>query len=390
MIIRNIRARRSESVFQFNTKEKMKYIDEYRDKTIVFDILEKIKTISRKEIALMEVCGGHTMAIQKFGIPYMLPHNIKLVSGPGCPVCVSSKKFIDQAIVYAQMKDVIITTFGDLIRVPGSQSSLEKEKANGADVRIVYSPLMAIETAKQNPGKKVIFLGIGFETTSPTSAAAIMNAYRQKVDNFLLFSSHKIMPPAMAALIDEGVKINGYICPGHVSTITGSHIYEPIAEKYHLGCVVAGFEPVDILQTIYMLVKQYEEGEAKVEIQYKRVVKPEGNVKAQQIMNDVFELRDEWWRGLGVIPQSGMMIREKYKIHDAEAMLPVTVPEPEEPAGCICGEILKGLKNPKQCKLFGKACTPSDPIGACMVSSEGSCQAYYKYNRMIKVDKALG
>jgi hydrogenase expression/formation protein HypD len=360
----------------------MKYIDEYRDKSIVLDLVDRIKEISKKEIALMEVCGGHTMSIQKFGIPYLLPFNIKLVSGPGCPVCVSSKKFIDQAIVYAGMKDVIITTFGDLIRVPGSKSSLEKEKANGADIRIVYSPLMAIELAKQNPDKKVIFLGIGFETTSPTSAAAVLNAYRGKVNNFYLFSSHKIMPPAMAALIDDGVKINGYICPGHVSTITGSSIYEPIAKQYNLGCVISGFEPVDILQTIYMLVKQFEEGDAKVEIQYKRVVKPEGNVKAQQIMNDVFELRDDWWRGLGIIPASGMKVSEKYKNHDAEYILPVSVPEPEEPAGCICGEILKGLKNPKECKLFGTACTPSDPIGACMVSSEGACQSFYKYARM--------
>ena len=360
----------------------MKYIDEYRDKTIVFDLVDRIKAISKKEISLMEVCGGHTMSIQKFGIPFLLPHNIRLVSGPGCPVCVSSKKFIDQAIVYAGIKDVIITTFGDLIRVPGSSSSLEKEKANGADIRIVYSPLMAIELAKHHPNKKVIFLGIGFETTSPTSAAAVANAYRDKVNNFYLFSSHKIMPPAMGALIDDGVKINGYICPGHVSTITGSHIYEPIAKAYNLGCVISGFEPVDILQTIYMLAKQYEEGVAKVEIQYKRVVKPDGNVKAQQVMNEVFDLRDDWWRGLGVIPNSGMRISEKYKMHDAEVVFPVTVPEPEEPAGCICGEILKGLKNPKECKLFGKACDPTNPIGACMVSSEGACQAYYKYNRV--------
>jgi len=360
----------------------MKYIDEYRDKSIVLDLVNNIRAISKKEIALMEVCGGHTMSIQKFGIPSLLPFNIRLVSGPGCPVCVSSRKFIDKAIVYAGMKDVIITTFGDLIRVPGSESSLEKEKANGADIRIIYSPLMAIELAKQNPEKKVIFLGIGFETTSPTSAAAVVNAYREKVNNFYLFSSHKIMPPAMAALIDEGVRINGYICPGHVSTITGSGIYEPIAKQYNLGCVISGFEPVDILQTIFMLVKQFEEGEAKVEIQYKRIVKPEGNVKAQQIINDVFELRDDWWRGLGTIPKSGLMIREKYGNWDAERMIPVNVPEPEEPKGCICGEILKGLKNPKECKLFGKTCTPSNPIGACMVSSEGACQAFYKYARM--------
>ncbi|MEI6765180.1 MAG: hydrogenase formation protein HypD [Bacteroidota bacterium] len=359
----------------------MKYIDEYRDKAIVEQLVKSIKAVSKKEISLMEVCGGHTMSIQKFGLPSLLPENIKLVSGPGCPVCVSSRKFIDTAVAYSRMDDVIITTFGDLIRVPGSVSSLEKEKAAGADVRIVYSPLTAIDIAKQNPQKKVIFLGIGFETTSPTSAAAVANAYSQKVPNFFLFSSHKIMPPAMAALIDEGVTINGYICPGHVSTITGSAIYEPIAAQYNLGCVISGFEPVDILQSVLMLVTQYERGEAKVENQYSRVVKAEGNLKAQALLNEVFTLRDDWWRGLGVIPLSGMAPREKYKMYDAEQAIPIVVPEPEEPKGCICGEILKGLKNPKECKLFGKVCTPTNPIGACMVSSEGACQAFYKYSR---------
>jgi hydrogenase expression/formation protein HypD len=359
----------------------MKYIDEYRDKSLVLKLAEQIKEISKKDIALMEVCGGHTMSIQKFGIPFLLPPNIRLISGPGCPVCVSSKKFIDTAIEYSKDKDVIITTFGDLIRVPGSASSLEKEKANGADIRIMYSPLYALQLAKVNKNKKIIFLGIGFETTSPTSAATVIEAYNQKINNFFLLSSHKIMPPAMAALIDEGVKINGYICPGHVSTITGSSIYNDIAGKYHLGCVISGFEPVDVLQTIYMLVKQFENNEAKVEIQYSRVVKPEGNLKAQAMLNEVFELRDDWWRGLGIIQQSGNKLKEKYKHLDAEQVMPLDLPEPIEPKGCICGEVLKGLKNPKECKLFGKACTPSDPIGACMVSTEGACQAYYKYNR---------
>lgn len=359
----------------------MKYIDEYRDKALTDQLLRSIRSLSVKDIVLMEVCGGHTMAIQKSGIPSLLPPNIRLVSGPGCPVCVTSRKFIDTAVAYCRMNDVIITTFGDLIRVPGSVSSLEKEKSTGADIRVVYSPLMALEIAKQNPGKKVIFLGIGFETTSPTSAVAILNAHKQGANNLFLLSSHKIMPPAMAALIDEGVKINGYICPGHVSAITGTRIYEPIVHKYNLGCVVAGFEPVDLLQTILMLVKQYEQGEARVEIQYCRVVKPEGNIKAQQAMDQVFCLRDDWWRGLGVISQSGLMLRPEYSIHDAEVMIPVHVPEPIEPKACLCGEILKGLKTPKECKLFGTACTPSDPVGTCMVSSEGACQAYYKFNR---------
>lgn len=359
----------------------MKFINEFRNKELVSKLISEIKVISRKEISLMEVCGGHTMSIQKFGLPALLPENINLISGPGCPVCVSSRMFIDKAVVYSKMDDVIITTFGDLIRVPGSDSSLEKEKAKGADVRIVYSPLQSIEIAKSNPSKKVIFLGIGFETTSPASAASIIKASAEGTSNFMVFSSHKIMPPAMAALIDEGVKIDGYICPGHVSTITGSSIYTGIAEKYKLGCVISGFEPVDVLQSILMLAKQIENSNQKVEIQYSRVVKPEGNKLAQEALERVFELQDDWWRGLGVIPQSGFKIRNEFKEFDASHVLPIEVAEPEEPKGCICGDILKGLKKPKECKLFNTVCSPQNPIGACMVSSEGACHAYYKYNR---------
>ena len=359
----------------------MKYIDEYRNKELVLKIVSKIKSISKREVSLMEVCGGHTMSIQKFGIPSLLPENIKLLSGPGCPVCVSSRKFIDQSIAYCRLDDVIITTYGDLIRVPGSSSSLDIEKAKGQDVRIVYSVLDALKIAKENPSKKIIFLGIGFETTSPSSAAGVLNAEREKIDNFYLFSSHKIMPPAMEALIDEGVKIDGYIAPGHVSTITGSGIYNNIAEKFHLACVISGFEPVDLLHSIYMLVKQIEENNFKVEIQYKRVVKPEGNLIAQKMLSDVFELRDEWWRGLGILPNSGYFLRDKYSRFDAEKMIEVEVEPTLEEKGCICGEILKGLKTPSDCKLFAKACTPNNPYGACMVSNEGACNAYYKYNR---------
>lgn len=329
----------------------------------------------------MEVCGGHTMSIHKSGIPALLPSTIRLISGPGCPVCVSGKKFIDQSIAYASDKKNIITTLGDLVRVPGSASSLEKEKSTGADIRIVYSPLHALQIAKDNPDKNVIFLGIGFETTAPTSAATIRMAFTQNVKNFFLFSSHKIMPPAMAALIDDGVKINGYICPGHVSVITGSGIYTDIVHKYRLGCVISGFEPVDILQTIFMLALQAEKGEANVEIQYTRAVRPEGNLKAKQLLNELFVLRTDHWRGLGNIPSSGLKLSEKYQTMDAEEVFPLSLPEPEEPKGCICGEILKGLKNPKECKLFGKACSPENPIGACMVSGEGACQVYFKYNR---------
>jgi hydrogenase expression/formation protein HypD len=359
----------------------MKFIDEYRDKGLVLKLSEEIRKISRKPISLMEVCGGHTMSIQRFGLPSLLPETIRLLSGPGCPVCVSSRRFLDQAIAYSRLSDVIITTYGDLIRVPGSTSILDMEKARGADIRIVYSVMDSLVIARNNPDKKIVFLGIGFETTSPASATAILGAHYQNISNFHLFSSHKIMPPAMAALIDEGVKINGYIAPGHVSTITGTSIYQDIAEKYHLGCVIAGFEPVDLMESILMLVRQFEDNHPKVEIQYRRAVKPEGNVKAREMLEEVFELRDDWWRGLGVLPASGMGIRGKYASFDAEKMLAVEVEPTREDKGCICGEVLKGLKNPKECKLFAKICTPQNPSGPCMVSNEGACQAYYRYNR---------
>jgi hydrogenase expression/formation protein HypD len=359
----------------------MRYIDEYRDKDIVLEIAERIKHISKKRVHLMEVCGGHTMAIQKFGIPYLLPPTVRLLSGPGCPVCVTSRKFIDHAVALSRLPDVIIATFGDLIRVPGSSSSLDREKAAGAKVRIVYSVLEAIEMAKKHPNRKIVFPGIGFETTTPGSAAGIHRAAQQGIKNFFLLSSHKIMPPAMTALIDEGVNIDGYIGPGHVSTITGSDMYREIADKYKLGVVISGFEPVDLLQAIYMLVHQIENDDQKVEIAYSRVVKPEGNPKAREMVDEVFELRDDWWRGLGILKDSGLRLKEKYAAFDAEKMLPVTVEETIEPKGCICGEILKGVKTPKNCKLFGRGCTPQNPVGACMVSSEGACHAFYRYNR---------
>jgi len=359
----------------------MKYIDEFRDKELVKKLVGQIKQISKTKVSLMEVCGGHTMAIQKFGIPSLLPPTIELLSGPGCPVCVSSREFIDKAIAFSRLDNVIIATYGDLIRVPGSTSNLDKEKAGGASIKIVYSVLDALKIAKENSDKKVIFLGIGFETTAPGSALGVAKAFKEKINNFYLYSSHKIMPPAMAALINEGVKIDGYIAPGHVSTITGTAIYKYIPEKFGLGCVIAGFEPVDLLQAIYMLVHQVENNEPKVEIQYKRVVKPEGNLIAQGYLNEIFELGADWWRGLGILENSGLKIREKYRAHDAEANIFVEVEPTREDKGCICGEILKGLKKPKDCKLFAKACTPADPVGACMVSHEGSCAAFYRYNR---------
>ena len=359
----------------------MKYIDEYRDKALVLQLAEELKRLSSKELIFMEVCGGHTMALYKFGLPALLPENIKLLSGPGCPVCVTAKKYIDQAIAYSRLQDVIITTFGDLIRVPGSSSTLAKERARGADVRTVYSSLEALDIAAESPDKKVIFLGIGFETTAPTSAAAILEAAQANLDNFYLFSAHKVMPPAMTALIDEGIKINGYLCPGHVSTITGSAMYETLVKEYGVSCVISGFEPVDLMQSLYMLVKQQEEGKPRVEIQYTRAVKPEGNLKAQALMNDVFQPRDDWWRGLGVLSASGLGVREKYQQYDAERMFTIEVEETRDIPGCICGEVLKGLKTPLDCKLFASVCTPSEPVGTCMVSNEGACAAYYRYHR---------
>ncbi|MEI6060766.1 MAG: hydrogenase formation protein HypD [Bacteroidota bacterium] len=357
----------------------MKYIDEYRKKELIFSISEKLKTISKKEIILMEVCGGHTMAIHRFGLNSLLPPTIRLVSGPGCPVCVSSQHFIDMAMAYSKLPGVIVTTYGDLIRVPGSSTSLEKERARGSDVRIIYSVLEALEIAKANPLKNVVFLGIGFETTAPLTAAAVIQAKQHKITNFFVLSAHKVMPPVMKALVEEGVKIDGFIAPGHVSAITGTEIYHELASVCGLGVVVSGFEPADMMQAIYMLALQIESGTPRVEVQYQRVVQEQGNKIALRMLDEVFELRDDRWRGLGLIPKSGLKIREEFSSFDAEIHFDVVVPESTEPKGCICGQILRGLKTPTDCGLFGKKCTPSDPVGACMVSGEGTCATYYKY-----------
>lgn len=357
----------------------MKYIDEYRDRHQIDRIVEQIKKTSHKPATFMEVCGGHTMAIQKFGIPSLLPENINLVSGPGCPVCVTSRRFIDHAIALSKLPGVIIATFGDLVRVPGSVSTLEKERAQNASVRIVYSPIDALNLAVNNPDKEVIFLGIGFETTVPGTALVLKMARQKQVMNFSVLSSHKVMPPAMLALIDEGIKIEGYIAPGHVTTVTGISMYQPIVDRFGIGCVVSGFEPVDLLQSILMLVLQVEHSLPAVENQYKRVVKAEGNLKAWQMVIDVFEYRDDWWRGLGVLHDSGLGLKEEYGEFDAEKKFRVDPGITIEPKGCICGAVLKGIKKPTECKLFGTACTPSSPVGACMVSNEGACAAYFRY-----------
>lgn len=362
----------------------IKYISEYRDKKLIGDTLSEIKRIHRKPVTLMEVCGGHTMSLHKNGISALLPGTIKLLSGPGCPVCVTSRTFIDNAVAAGRTKDTIIATFGDLIRVPGSETSLEKERAAGRDIQIVYSPADALKIAGENPGKKVVFLGIGFETTAPSSAAVIMRAKREKLNNFSVLSAHKVMPPAMAALIDEGVKIDGYICPGHVSTIAGSNMYLPLVEKYRVGCVVSGFEPLDLLQTIYMLIRQHEESSPRVENQYIRAVNPRGNLKAIEQMNAVFEPANDWWRGLGMIPDSGLTIRDEYRAFDAYSRFQLEKKIDEsfikEDEGCRCADVLKGIISPPACPFYGTRCTPKDPVGACMVSSEGACAAWFRYS----------
>jgi len=360
-------------------KERMQYLDEYRKKDLILAVAEELKQVSKQEFTLMEVCGGHTMAIHRFGLHALLPPTIRLLSGPGCPVCVSSQHFLDTAIAYSKIPGSVITTYGDLIRVPGSVSSLEKEKANGRDIRIIYSVLEAVEMARANPDKKIIFLGIGFETTAPATAAAIVEAHKANLPNFFVLSAHKVMPPVMQALVMEGVKIDGFIAPGHVSAITGTAIYNDLAKLHRLGVVITGFEPVDLMLAILMLVRQLESGSPKLEIQYKRVVHSDGNKMAQDLLSKVFEMKDDTWRGLGVIPGSGLKIRDEYAAHDAEKHYDVVVPEPADPKGCICGAILRGLKTPKQCPLFARVCTPSDPVGACMVSGEGTCATYFKY-----------
>jgi len=357
----------------------MKYIDEYRDRDLIMKLAVQINRSVRGTYTFMEVCGGHTAAIHRFGIPSLLPEAIKLISGPGCPVCVTSTDFIDKAIEYSTKEGVIITTFGDLIRVPGSVTSLEKRKASGADIRIVFSGLDALETARINPDCKVIFLAIGFETTAPGTAVTVKQAEKENINNFFILSAHKVMPPAMDAILREGTALSGFICPGHVAAITGSSIFSFIPEKYNIGCVVTGFEPTDILHAVLMLINQVNRRDPSVEIQYSRAVSRDGNRLALQHMIDVFETRDTMWRGFGSVPSSGLALKEKYLKFDAEYMIPVTVKSQADNKLCICGDILRGIKVPDECALFRNICSPENPVGACMVSNEGSCNTWYKY-----------
>jgi hydrogenase expression/formation protein HypD len=359
----------------------LKHIDEYRDSEISKSLLQKIKTTSKKDVRLMEVCGTHTVSIFRSGIRSLLPETICLLSGPGCPVCVTDQAEIDAFIELARVEDVIITTFGDLMRVPGTHSSLQKERAGGRDIRVVYSTVDALKIAQKNPDHKVVFLGVGFETTAPTIAASILSAAQMGVKNFSAISAHKLVPPALEALMAAAaVKIDGFILPGHVSVIIGLKAYQRFFDQFKIPCVVAGFEPSDILQAIFMLLAMLESNHPALDNAYSRAVTVEGNAKAKQILNEIFEPADACWRGIGVIPQSGLKIREKYADHDAQRLFDVQVPDAGTPKGCACGEILTGIKTPPECALYKKACTPMDPVGPCMVSTEGTCAAYYKYH----------
>ena len=358
----------------------VKFITEFRNSELAQGLISDIRGKSKQKVRLMEFCGGHTVAIFKYGIRQALPPNIELVSGPGCPVCVTATSDIDKAIALAMVPGVIIASFGDMLRVPGSRASLQQARAAGADVRIVYSTLDALTIAQENPAKTVVFIGVGFETTAPTIAASVLQAKEQRIKNYSVLSLHKLCPPVIKTILDAGeVKLNGLICPGHVSAVTGSNAWEFVARDYGIPCVVAGFEPTDILQCVDMLVTQVENRRAKVEIAYKRGVTPEGNLQAQKIMRQVFEPCPANWRGMGKVPDSGLKLRQKFADFDAEVAFDIK-PEPAvEPKGCICGEILRGVKTPADCRLFRKVCSPENPVGPCMVSSEGSCSAYYLY-----------
>lgn len=350
----------------------------------MIDLIKNLyKKISRP-VNLMEVCGTHTVAIFKHGIRGLLPDGLKLLSGPGCPVCVTSIKDVDKAIAFAKSDNVILATFGDMMRVPGGKQSLSDAKAEGADIRIVYSPLDCLKIAKDNKDKKVVFFSAGFETTAPSVAATIFEAERVGIDNFFVYSVHKLVPPALEVLLQsDDVRIDGFILPGHVSTVIGSKPYEFIPEKYSIPCVITGFDADDILSGIAMLLRQIVEGKPAVEIQYKDVVKEDGNQKAVGFINEYFEPSESYWRGIGMLPGSGLKLKKKYKNRDAEEVFHLIVPDNPEPKGCMCGLVLRGVKIPSDCPLFDKACTPEKPVGACMVSSEGSCAAYYRYQHLM-------
>lgn len=358
----------------------MKYVEEFRRGEAARRLSREIAEIAGDgTISLMEVCGTHTMAIARYGIRSLLPGNLRLISGPGCPVCVTPNRIVDRAVALSRQPGIIVTTFGDMMKVPGSSSSLDREHARGSDIRVVASTLEALAIAENNPGKQVVFLGIGFETTTPTIAASILEAGNRALTNYSILPAHKTMPRAMAALSSGKVAIDGYLCPGHVSTIIGSEPYGFIPREHGIGCVIAGFEPLDVLQSILLLVRQIREEAPRVEVQYTRAVRLEGNPAARNIVNRVFQPCDSEWRGIGVIPGSGLCMRDSYADWNSEVRLPVDVEPTVEAKGCLCGQVLQGLAQPTACRHFGTTCTPVNPVGPCMVSTEGTCAAYFKY-----------
>ena len=358
----------------------MKCADEFRSKELTELLLQRLPGNLDRKIRIMEVCGTHTNAIFRHGLRSLLPENIELISGPGCPVCVTPAGHVDAFIAAAKLDAVTVATFGDLIRVPGSSASLAQAREQGARVEIVYSPMDALQLAQKETDRTVVFPAVGFETTAPTIAATVLEAKRLGLDNFCIIAAGKIMPPPLELLMsDPELNIDGLLCPGHVSAIIGANAYKPLAEKHHLCCAVAGFEPADIVSGLLALVRQMSAGKARVDNCYTRVVTESGNQRAQEMLNKVFAVVDTEWRGLGVIPDSGLALRDAYKRYDAFARLDLHVEAVPEPKGCKCGDILKGRLLPPACPLYGKRCTPLQPVGPCMVSSEGTCAAYYRY-----------
>jgi hydrogenase expression/formation protein HypD len=366
----------------------MKYIDEYRNEEVAGKLVKELRRVVTKPWVLMEVCGGQTHTIVKYGIDHLLPEEVELVHGPGCPVCVTSLEMIDKAHAIAQRPDVIFCSFGDMLRVPGSKVDLLVLKSRGADVRVVYSPIDSLKIARANPDKKVVFFAIGFETTAPGNAMAVWQAQKQGITNFSVLVSHVLVPPAMASILQSPLnRVNGFLGPGHVCTVMGYEEYEPIAARYRVPIVITGFEPLDILEGVLMTVRQLEAGAAEVENEYPRVVKREGNRVAQDLVDSVFEVCDRKWRGVGSIPKSGYKLRFEFRKHDAERLFEVEEIDTEEPSVCISGLVLKGVKKPHDCPAFGKECTPHRPLGATMVSAEGACAAYYAYGRHLQQQK---
>jgi len=367
----------------------VKFLDEYRDGELAQKFAREIHRLTTRPWNIMEVCGGQTHAIVKFGIDELLPKHITLIHGPGCPVCVTPLEMIDKALEIAARSNVIFTSFGDMLRVPGSTTDLLSVKAKGGDVRIVYSPLDAVKLAEQNPGKEIVFFGVGFETTAPATAMAVFQAAQKELKNFTMLISHVLVPPAIEALMSSPeCRVQAFLAAGHVCAVMGYDEYPPLAAKYRVPIVVTGFEPLDILQGILMAVQQLESGRAEVENQYARAVRREGNRPAQELIHKVFQVVPRKWRGVGEIPQSGLGLREEYQAFDAERKFDLANRAVEEPAECLSGLVLQGLKKPHECPAFGTRCTPEHPLGATMVSSEGACAAYYRYRRPTKAELA--